>query len=331
VGHSERPYRLDVHRHYFPPFLVAEGRNDVAIDGLRVEDGTVVHRQGYHYPLDAAFYDLGAMIESLDAGEVDHAVLSVTPTLYFYNCDPSDAADFCARTNDWIARSSVEVDGRISGMANLPMRDPEAATAELRRCVEELGMRSAQIGTEIEGVPLDDPRYENFFRAADELGAVLVLHPYFVGPRPGFEDFYLTNLVGLPLSTTVAAARLLFSGFFARHGVRFVLVHGGGFLPYKIGRLDRGYDVREESSELSERRPSEQFDLLYFDTLTHNATALGFLIDLVGADHVLFGTDLPFDMTDPGQAEVIDSLPPEVGNRIWGANAIGLIGNGRPA
>ena len=324
-----RPYRLDVHRHYFPGFLVDDGRSGAAIDGLRVENSTVIHRQGYHYPLDAEFHDLDAMISSLDAGEVDHAVMSVTPTLYFYNSDPRDAAEFCRHANDWIVKSSAEVDGRLSGMANLPMQDPVAATAELQRCVQELGMRSAQIGTEIEGVPLDDPRYENFFEAADELEAVLVLHPYFVGPRPGFEDFYMTNLVGLPLSTTVAAARLLFSGFFARHGVRFILVHGGGFLPYKIGRLDRGYEVREESSEMTDRRPSEWLDLLYFDTLTHNAGALSFLIDLVGADHVLFGTDLPFDMTDPGQTEVIDALPPEVAGRIWGANAMGLIGDGR--
>ena len=322
------PSRIDIHRHYFPQFLVDQGRRGTAVDGLRVEDGWVKHRQGYHYPLDAEFHDLDALITSMDAGGVDHAVMSVTPTLYFYNCSAEDGAAFCSKTNDWIVKASSDVGGRISGMANLPMQDPGAATIELRRCVEELGIRSAQIGTDIEGVPLDDERFSDFFAEAERLGVVLLLHPYFVGPRPGLEDFYLTNLVGLPLSTTVAAARLMFSGFFARHQVRFILVHGGGFMPYKLGRLDRGYDVRDESSSMSERRPSEVLDLIYYDTLTHNAAALNFLIDVVGADHVLFGTDLPFDMTDPEQGRVIDQLPAEVAGRIWSGNARRLLGNG---
>lgn len=326
MGAEKRPYRIDVHRHYFPSFLVEDARRGAAIDGLRVEGGTVMHRQGYHYPLDAEFHDLDAMVASLDDGGVDHAVMSVTPTLYFYNSPAEEAERFCRATNDWIVKSGAELGGRISGMANLPMQDPDLAAAELRRCVEELGLRSAQIGTDIEGVPLDDERFDAFFATAAELDAVLLLHPYFVGPRPGFEDFYMTNLIGLPLSTTMAAARLFFSGFFARHGVRFILVHGGGYMPYKIGRLDRGYDVREESSAMSDRRPSGWLEYVYCDTLTHNAKALRFLIDLVGADRVVFGTDLPFDMTDPEQERVINDLPPDVARRVWGENATELLG-----
>ena len=284
------------------------------------------HRQGYHYPLDREFHDLDALMASLDAGHVDHAVMSVTPTLFFYNCAVEEAAEFCRRTNAWISDAAGASGDRISGMANLPMQDADAAAVELRHCVEDLGMRCAQIGTDIEGVPLDDPSFERFFATADELDVVLLLHPYFVGPRAGFEDFYMTNLVGLPLSTTTAAARLLFSGFFARHGVRFILVHGGGYLPYKIGRLDRGHEVRPESSGSSDRRPSEWLAHVYYDTLTHSSAALRFLVDFAGADHVLFGTDLPFDMTDPDQDRAIDGLPEEVARRVWGQNAAELLG-----
>jgi aminocarboxymuconate-semialdehyde decarboxylase len=129
----------------------------------------------------------------------------------------------------------------------------------------------------------------------------------------------------------VAAARLFFSGFFGRHGVRFILVHGGGYLPYKIGRLDRGYAVRSESSGMSDRQPSEWLDYIYCDTLTHNATALRFLIELVGAEHVMFGTDLPFDMTDPVQDRVIDALPQDEARRVWGENAMQLFGLPAPS
>ena len=303
-----------------------DARRGNAIDGLRVVDDMVTHRQGYHYVLEREFHDVNALVSSLDAGHVAHAVMSVTPTLFFYNCRSEEAADFCRRTNNWISDAAAATGDRISGMANLPMQDPEAASAELRRCAEDLGIRCAQIGTDVEGVPLDDARFERFFTTADELDAVLLLHPYFVGPRAGFEDFYMTNLVGLPLSTTTTAARLLFSGFFARHSVRFILVHGGGYLPYKIGRLDRGYTVRPESSSSSDRRPSEWLSHLYYDTLTHSPEALRFLVDFAGADHVLFGSDLPFDMTDPDQDRAIDSLPQEVSRRVWGENAVELLG-----
>jgi aminocarboxymuconate-semialdehyde decarboxylase len=100
-------------------------------------------------------------------------------------------------------------------------------------------------------------------------------------------------------------------------------------MPYKLGRLDRGYDVRDESSGMSDRKQGESLDLVYYDTLTHDATALQFLIDRVGADHVLFGTDLPFDMTDPDQMDVIEALPAEIADRVWGVNALELLGNGR--
>jgi aminocarboxymuconate-semialdehyde decarboxylase len=331
LGDDRRPPRVDIHRHYVPRFLIEEARAAPAIDGLRVDGNTAIHRQGYRYPLDAEFFDLGVLIESLDAGRVDHAVMSVTPTLYFYNCPADETAHFCRRANDWISDLAAQSGGRISGMANLPMQDPIAATAELERCVDDLGLRSAQIGTDIEGEPLDEPRFDRFFEAADALGVVLLLHPYFVGPRPGLEDYYLTNLVGLPLSTTTAAARLFLSGFFARHDVRFIFVHGGGYLPYKIGRLDRGHDVRPEASGRSMLRPSEWLDRVYFDTLTHDPAALRFLVELVGADHVLFGTDLPFDMTDPDQGEAIDALPEEAARRVWGENALDLLGLPTPS
>ena len=289
----------------------------------------VMHHQGYHYPLDPDFHLLDRIVANLDETNVDHAVLGPTPTLFFYDVDAAAGAEFCARSNDWISKQSVESGSRISGMATVPMQDPGAAAGELRRCVEDLGMRSVELGTDIEGVPLDDPRYRNFFEVADELDVLVLLHPYFVGPRPGLEDFYMTNLVGLPFLTALAATRLLFSGFFSRHDVRFLLVHGGGFMPYQLGRLDRGYLVREESSAFADRKPSESIGKLYYDTLTHSPAALEFLVDLVGADHVLFGTDLPFDMTDPTQASAIDSLGEAQAQQVWGGNAIRLLRDGR--
>jgi aminocarboxymuconate-semialdehyde decarboxylase len=139
---------------------------------------------------------------------------------------------------------------------------------ELRRAVTELGMP---------GVPL-------------------IVHPYYVGPRPGLEEFYLTNLLGNPLATTVCAARLIFGGVLDELGaLRLVLLHGGGYLPYQIGRLDHGHRVRPEARGCAQP-PSRYLARFWFDTVTHAPAPLRFLAETVGADRVMFGTDFPFDM-----------------------------------
>jgi aminocarboxymuconate-semialdehyde decarboxylase len=126
-----------------------------------------------------------------------------------------------------------------------------------------------------------------------------VLHPYYVGAKPGLEDYYLTNSIGNPLDTCVAAARLMQSGAFDRHpDLRIVLVHGGGFLPYQLGRLDHAFLVRPEAKVATKRPPSSYLDRFWFDTITHSDASLAFLLSLVGPERVVLGTDLPFDMAD---------------------------------
>jgi aminocarboxymuconate-semialdehyde decarboxylase len=133
-------------------------------------------------------------------------------------------------------------------------------------------------------------------RAAARLGVPLILHPSYVGAKEGLADFYLTNLVGNPLATTVCAARLIFSGTLDEvTDLRLVLMHGGGYLPYQIGRLDHGYRVRPESRGCR-AAPSEYLSRFWFDTVTHAAAPLRFLVGQVGAEHVVYGTDYPFDM-----------------------------------
>ena len=193
----------------------------------------------------------------------------------------------------------VSASDRLSGMATVPFKTPEAAAAELRRAVTELGLKGVQIGTTMEDVPLDDERFDPFFAAAAELDVPVVLHPYYVGTKPEFADFYFTNLIGNPLETGVAASRLILSGGLDRHpNLTVVLVHAGGFMPYQIGRLDHGYKVRPETNAKISAPPSSYLRRFYFDTITHAGTPLKFLVKLVGADRVVLGTDIPFDMAD---------------------------------
>jgi aminocarboxymuconate-semialdehyde decarboxylase len=293
---------IDVHTHFVPPEFVADARAGCAIDaiGLDRRDGTewLIHPQGYQYPLSPEFFDLEARLRQMDSLGVDASVLSLTPTLFLYWLDAAAAGDFCRLANDSIAAFGALSD-RLHGVATVPLQDPDAAVVELRRAVLELGLRGVQIGTTVEGTPLDDRRFEPFFTAAAELGVPVILHPYYVGTRPNLGDFYMTNLTGNPLETCIAASRMILSGCLDRHPtLKVVLVHGGGFMPYQIGRLDHGFRVRQESREAIAFPPSTYLRRFWYDTITHASTPLSFLVDLVGSDRVMFGSDLPFDMAD---------------------------------
>jgi aminocarboxymuconate-semialdehyde decarboxylase len=234
----------------------------------------------------------------MDRLGIDVAVLSLTPTLFFYWLDTAEAADFCRLANESLARFVKQSD-RLHGVAVVPLQDPEAAAVELRRAVGELGLRGAEIGTTVEKTPLDDRRHDPFFAAAAELDVPVILHPYYVGTRPNLADFYMTNLTGNPLETCISASRLILSGWMDRHpAVKVVLVHSGGFMPFQIGRLDHGHRVRKETNAHITAPPSSYLRRFWYDTITHAATPLKFLVDLVGADRVVLGTDLPFDMAD---------------------------------
>ena len=172
----------------------------------------------------------------------------------------------------------------------------------------ELGFRGTQIGTSVEGLPLDDARYAVFFKEPNDLHIPLMIHPYAVGKRERMEDFQLNNLVGNPMDTCLSAVRMILSGFLDRYPeLKIILPHGGGYLPYQIGRLDRGYFARP-GKNLCEYAPSEYLKRFYFDTILFDTNALNFLYDLVGAERLMVETDLPFDVADEAFKKNIKSL-----------------------
>jgi aminocarboxymuconate-semialdehyde decarboxylase len=291
---------IDVHAHVIPPALVEAMRTGQAPDGIRLERQgdrpQVVHRQGYRYPLLDEFHDVEVRLKTMEAQGIDTAVLSVAPPLFLYWIEAAEATEATRVVNDAVAEMVAQAPDRFLGLATLPLQDPAAAVAELRRCVREHGFRGAQVGPHAEGVPLDDEALRPVLAEAAELQVPLVVHPYYVGSSPDLDDFYLTNLQGNPWQTAVCASRLIFSGALdALPGLDLVLVHGGGHLPYQVGRLDHGHLVRPESKGCA-HAPSEYLRRFHYDTLTHNPASTGWLIEQVGADRVVLGTDTPFDM-----------------------------------
>ncbi|MDQ7910347.1 amidohydrolase family protein [Phytohabitans sp. ZYX-F-186] len=322
---------VDVHNHFAPPEIIAGARSGQGLDGLRVEvvDGReyMVHRQGFRWPIEPTFYDLEARLAAMDARDTDLAVLSLAPTLLMYWLeDATAAADFARLANAALASFAAGSGGRIAPVATLPMQDTGAAVAELRRAVTELGMKGAQIGPRMEELGLDHERVRPVLAEAARLGVPLILHPYNVGKRAGLERFYLSNLIGNPLESTVGAAHLIFGGVLDElPDLRLVLMHGGGYLPYQIGRLDHGHHVRPESRGCA-HEPSAYLRRFWYDTITHAAAPLRFLVDQVGADRVVYGTDFPFDMGGGPAAEQLGGVKLDDPDRelISGRNAVDL-------
>lgn len=297
---------IDVHTHFTPRFMAEEGTREGGVFGVRAEDGHLAHPEGFRYPIHPDSQDPELKLRGMDDAGIDTAVLSLIPPLFFYDQPPEHAIEFARRANDDLA-SMVAAHERLLAFAHLPLQDPEAAARELERTVTELGFRGAHIGTEAGGGrPLDAAGLDPVFEAAQGHDLPLVLHPSYVGLKPGLEDFYFTNSIGNLLETTIAAARLIHAGTLDRFpSLKLVLVHAGGYLPYQIGRFDHAYEVREEPKISLDRPPSKYLDRFFMDTITHGDAQLDFLASLIGTDRLVLGTDVPFDMGDPRPLELV--------------------------
>lgn len=196
--------------------------------------------------------------------------------------------------------------------------------------VREHGFRSVQIGTTIEGEKLSSSRLRPILVKAQELGVYIQTHPYYIGDKAGLEDYYLTNLFGNPYETALMAADLMLSGTLdALPALKVGMVHGGGFLPYQIGRLVHGHAVREETRTHTSTSPLELMRRFYFDTLLFEPRAIALLVNLVGSEHVYLGTDAPFDMGDETPVSTVEAVPgltSEQRAQILGGTALHLLG-----
>jgi aminocarboxymuconate-semialdehyde decarboxylase len=261
-------------------------------------DSAVLEVAGTPYrPFPRGGWDIERRFQDMDAAEVDVQVLSATPQTYLYDQEPSLAAAVSTLQNDQIAKLVKAYPDRFLGIATLPMQAPERAAAELRRAVRSLGLRGTMIASNVQGRNLDDPALEPVWEAASELDALVLVHPYNVAGADRLRSYYLNNLIGNPLDTTIAAACLVFGGVLERHPkLKVCLVHGGGFVPYQAGRWVHGWKVRPEPQVHLKQSPEPWIDRFYYDTILHAKPQLEFLVDSVGPSRVMLGSDYPYDM-----------------------------------
>jgi aminocarboxymuconate-semialdehyde decarboxylase len=233
----------------------------------------------------------------MDAAEVDVHLLSVAQQTWLYGQEAAVGVTASAIQNDEIARLVKEHPERFSGIATLPMQAPDKAADELRRAMRKLGLHGAMIGSNIGGKNLDDPSFEPLWAAAEELDAFMMIHPGNVAGADRLRSYYLGNLIGNPLDTTIAGACLIFGGVLERHPkLNFIMSHGGGFIPYQGGRWVHGWEVRPEPKVHVKHSPAPFLDRFLYDTILHAQAPLEFLISSVGANRVFLGSDYPYDM-----------------------------------
>jgi aminocarboxymuconate-semialdehyde decarboxylase len=260
-----------------------------------------------HFPRGG--WDLDRRFRDMAAAKVDMQVLSVCPQTFLYAQPPALAAAFARIQNEQLAKLVKTHPGRFQGIATVPMQAPQQAADELRHAMTVLGLRGMQIGSNIAGKNLDDPELEPVWAAAAELGAFILLHPINVAGMDRLGSYYLNNLIGNPLDTTIAAACLVFSGVLERHpSLKICLAHGGGFVPYQAGRFLHGWHVRAEPKKKLPKPPTDSLQRFYFDTIVHSKEVLEFLVGNAGADRVLLGSDYPFDMGMPDGVLQVRSL-----------------------
>jgi aminocarboxymuconate-semialdehyde decarboxylase len=296
---------VDVHCHFLSPLALDAARRAPDRYGVRVDDagGATRLRLGDEPPLRPllpALHDPAAYAAFARAQGLGGALVGPLMDIAGYHLPAAQGRAWSRLVNESLAESLRALPAAFRGLATVPLQDPPGAAEELRHAVRALGFRGAMIDTHVRGRALADPAVDPFWRAAMDLGAPVILHPFVLEQVERFGAHYLHNLVGYPFETTLAAAGLVFGGTLDRMPeLAVVLVHGGGFLPYQLGRLDHGHRARAEVRVDGARPASAYARRFYYDTITHSARSLCFLCDVVGADRLLLGSDFPFGMGDP--------------------------------
>jgi len=329
------PAVIDTHVHIIVPEITRGHGGDepwrpkIVRDGARqrVEVGGVEVRSVRH-----EFVDPGGLLAETAAAGSDRVVLCPFVGLLRYDAEPRDALESGGIQNAALAALVRAHPGRVAALGTVPLQDPEAAARELETVMRS-GLAGVEIAASVRGVYLGDDRFRPFWAAAAALRAVVFIHPTTRGfDIPAFTRYHLGNAVGNPFETTITAADLVMSGVLESHpDLRIVLAHGGGAILALRGRLGHAYEQVEAARTRLRRSPEESFRRFYFDTIVHDGALLRQLVAYAGADHVVLGSDYPFDMGVERAADQVRALElaREDEERILGGTAEGLFAGAR--
>ena len=273
--------------------------------------------------------DIGGILAAQDEAGVDRVLLCPWVPLLYYDAEPEEGLTRARIQNDALAGLARDHQDRVTALGALPLQDPELAARELQDVMARGELKGVEVAASVRGVFLGDDRFEPFWEAAESTGAVVFIHPTTRGfDSPAFQDFYLWNTVANPLETATTGAHMVVAGVMERHpDLRVLLAHGGGALLAVRGRLRHAHGFQPQAKSRLRESPEDSIRRFYFDTLTHDDALLRALIDYAGPDHVLLGSDYPFDMGDQRHVDTVRGLglAPDVEAAILAGNAERLL------
>jgi aminocarboxymuconate-semialdehyde decarboxylase len=323
---------VDIHAHILVPEVMdlVASEFDMSKDPfLRYGGASTEHNNRIFADLKPKLTNVAERLTIMNAQAVDVQAVSIAPPQYHYWAGPELGSEVAKQGNEAIAGLVDAHPDRFVGLGTLPMQAPERAVMELERITSTHGFPGVSINPSAEGVDYDDPAYEVFWQRAEELGVLVVLHPNGFNQGERLSKYYMINVVGNPLETTVALSRIVLGGVLDRHPrLKLLAVHGGGYLPFYMDRMDHAYANRPDVGGLIKRPPSTYLKQAYFDSVVFG-DGLDYLVDRVGADHVLMGTDYPYDMGEQDPVARIERVPNASADEkvaMEGANAVRLLG-----
>ncbi len=306
------------HEVWRPRVIWEEGQQVVEFASKRIK--SAIHE----------FVRIEPLLEAQSDAGVYRVLLCPWVSILRYDADADDGLRTSRIQNEATAKLAQKYAHRVSGLGTVPLQDPELAARELESLMEVPGLHGVEVAASVRGTYLGDDRFRPFWAAAEATGALVFIHPTTRGFNlPEFNDYYLWNTVGNPLETTITTAHLIMTGVMETHPrLKVLLAHGGGAILSLRGRLRHAHTFQPQARSRLKESPEQSLKRFYFDTVTHDPNLLRALVDYVGSDRVLLGSDYPFDMGVSRPAEMVKALelPVEDEANILGGNAARLLG-----
>ncbi|HUK58993.1 MAG TPA: amidohydrolase family protein [Stellaceae bacterium] len=331
AGRGPKHFTVDIHCHVETPEasdlvsgVAHPPENAIAFSN---EASREVNRKQQE-SIRVAITSVEARLQHMDRTGIDIQAVSTSPGQYYYWTEPELGRQTARLINENIARIVADHPDRFVGLATVPLQAPELAVGELEHAVKELGMRGVEICTNVNGTELSHERFRRFFAKAEELGILIFMHPSGFTQGQRLSDHYFINVIGNPLDSTVAVHHLIFDGVLERYpGLKIVVAHGGGYLPAYSGRIDHAHGARTDCRRVISKKPTSYLKKLYFDTIVFTHHQLEYLAQQYGADHIMLGTDYPYDMALPKAVRFVESadLAEREKVAILGGNAARLL------